>query len=70
MESRKNGTDEPNCRTGKEMQTWRRDLWSHGGKERVGQIERVALKHIHYHMQSRLPVGSCYITQGAQPGAL
>ena len=23
------------------------------GKERVGQIKRVALKHIHYHMQNR-----------------
>ena len=22
----------------------------HGGRERVGQIERVALEHIHYHM--------------------
>ena len=52
------------------MQTWRTDLWSHGGKERMGHVGRVALKRMHYHMQSRLLIGSCYITQGAQPGAL
>ena len=32
------------------MQTWRKDLWTQQGKERVGRIEREALKRIHYHM--------------------
>ena len=26
------------------------DLWTQQGKERVEQIVRVALRHIHYHM--------------------
>ena len=46
----KNGTDEPICRTGIEMQTSRTALWTQWEKERVGRIERVALKHVHYHM--------------------
>ena len=33
-----------------EMQTQRTDLWTQRWKERVGQIERVAWKYIHYHM--------------------
>ena len=33
-----------------EVQTYRTDLWTQCGKERVRQIERVALKHIYYHM--------------------
>ena len=27
------------------MQTWRMNLWTEQGRERVGQTERVALKH-------------------------
>ena len=46
----KNGTDEPICRAEIEIQTWRRDLWTQQGKERVGQTEKVALKHILYHI--------------------
>lgn len=42
----KNGTDEPTCRAGVEMQAWRTDLWTQQGKERVGQMERVTL-HIY-----------------------
>ena len=30
-----------------ETKTWRSDLWTHWGKERVGLIERVAWKHIY-----------------------
>ena len=33
-----------------EMQTYRTDLWTQCGKERVGQIERATWKHIHYHI--------------------
>ena len=43
-------TDEPICRATTETQTQRTDLWAQWGKKRVGQIERVALKHIHYQM--------------------
>ena len=42
----KNGTDEPICRSGIDMGTERTDLWSQQGKEKVGQIQRVALKHM------------------------
>ena len=31
----------------------RTDLWIQWGKERVGQTERVALKHIHYRIDNR-----------------
>ena len=33
-----------------ETQMERMDLWIQQGKERVGQIERVALTYIHYHV--------------------
>ena len=69
MESRKNGTDEPICRTGIETQIQRTDLWSQQGKERVGQIERAALKR-DYHVYKRSPVVICCMMQGAQYGAL
>ena len=50
-ESQKNGTDDPICRTGIETQTQRPDVWTQQGKERVGHIERVALKHIHSYVK-------------------
>ena len=61
----KNSTGEPICKAGIEMQMQGMDLWTQQGKERVGRTERVALTYIHY----RQLVGSCYIIQGAQPGA-
>ena len=45
-----NGTDEPIFRAGIEMQKQRMDLWTQWKKERMGQIERVALAEIHYHV--------------------
>ena len=42
----KNGTDELICRSGIDMETERTDLWSQQGKEKAGQIQRVALKHM------------------------
>ena len=50
MESRKNSTDEPIFRVEIEMQMWRIDLWTQGVKERVGQIERVTLTYIQFHV--------------------
>ena len=41
----KDGTDEPICRAAVGMQTQKTDLWTRWGKERVGQVERVAWKH-------------------------
>ena len=42
-----NNTDEPICRKGMETQTSGTDLWTQKGKERVGQMEKVALTYIH-----------------------
>ena len=47
MESRKNGTDDPICRAGIQMQIQRTDLWSQQGKK-SGQSEKVALTYIHH----------------------
>ena len=41
----KKGTNEPICKAGVEN-----GLWTQLGKERVGGTERVALKHVPYHM--------------------
>ena len=47
----KGGADEPICRAAIETHTYRTDLWTRqGGEERVGQIERAALKRTHCHM--------------------
>ena len=46
----KNGTDELICRAVVETRTLRTDLRTQQGKESMGRIERMALKHIHYHV--------------------
>ena len=66
-ETQKDGTDEPVCKAGIEMQTQRTHLWTEQEKERVGRIERVAWKHLHCHMQN---MGICCMMQRAQPSAL
>ena len=40
------------------------------GKETVGWMEKVAKKHVYYHMSHGEPVGICCMTQGAQILAL
>ena len=47
----------------------KRDVDTVGENERVGRIGRIALKHMHYHMQKRSLRGSCWKAQEAQPGA-
>ena len=46
----KDSTDEPIRRAAMEMQSQRTDLWTPQGKEKVGQIQRVAPKHIKNHV--------------------
>ena len=46
----KNGTDEPTCWAETGMQTQLIDLWKQQGMKGEGQIERVALTYIHYHV--------------------
>ena len=48
----KDGPDDPICRASWETQTWRTDLRAQWGKGRAGRIERGALKHVYYHVQS------------------
>ena len=65
MECRKNGTDEPICRAGLEMQAWSTDLGKQQEKEKVGWLERAVLKHTHYHEQCSWPAGRRFMTHGA-----
>ena len=46
----KSGPDEHICRAAIEMEKQRKDLWTQWVKGRVGQIERVALIYLHYHV--------------------
>ena len=48
----KDGSGEPIFRAAMQMQTQRTNLWTNepGRKERVRRMERVAWKHIYYHM--------------------
>ena len=46
----KGGTEETIRRAAMETQTQETDLWTEQGKEMLGRIERIALKHMHYHM--------------------
>ena len=52
------------------MQTQRMDFWTEWGKERVGLVENIAFAYIYYLRRNRQLVGSCCITQEAEPGAL
>ena len=46
MESRRMVQIIPICGAGLGMQTWRMDLWTQAGQERVEWIERVALTYV------------------------
>ena len=46
----KDGYDNPVCETAKETQMYRTVFWTLLEKARVGLFERIALKHIYYHM--------------------
>ena len=55
----------PICRAG--IETDLGTQWSR--KRRLGQTEKVALKHIHYRVWNRWLEGSRWVTRGAPPGA-
>ena len=48
MEFRKDGNDNPICKTAKETQMYRTDFWTLWEKVRVGCFERTASKHVYY----------------------
>ena len=62
----KDGNDNPICETAKETQMYRTVFWTLLEKPRVGLFERIALKHIYYHMWNRSPVQVQCIKQRAQ----
>ena len=68
---KKNGTDAPTGRAGKEVQTLRMSLWTQRIKERAGESpSRVALTYAYSHVDNRQLAGSTCSAQGAQPGVL
>ena len=46
----KEGYDNPVCETAKETQMYNKVFWTLWEKARVGGFERIALKHVYYHM--------------------
>ena len=46
----KDGNDDPIGEIAKETQMQRTDFWTLWEKVRVGRSERIALKHVYYHI--------------------
>ena len=46
----KDGNDDPICETAKETQMYNKAFWTLWEKARVGGFDRIALKHVYYHM--------------------
>ena len=46
----KDGNDDCICKITKETQMYRTVFWTLWEKARVGSFERIALKHVYYHM--------------------
>ena len=57
--------DNPACDTAKEKQMYRTVFWTLWEKARVAWFERIALKHVLYHMSNRSPVQVRCMKQGA-----
>ena len=53
-------------KSAKETQMYRTVFWTWWEKVRVGWFERIALKHIYYHMWNRSPAQVRCMRQGAQ----
>ena len=62
----KDGNDDPIGEIAKETQMQRTDFWTLWEKARVGWFERIALKHVYYHIWNRSPVQVRYMWEGAQ----
>ena len=45
---KKDGNDNPICKTEKETQMYRKDFWTLWEKVRVGCFKRTASKHVYY----------------------
>ena len=62
----KDGNDDPICETAKETQMYGTVFWTLWEKSRVGWFERIAFKHVYYHMWNRSPAQVLCMIQGAQ----
>ena len=62
----KDGNDNPICETAKETQIYRIVFWTLWEKARVGWVERIALKHVYYHIWNSLLVQFLCMKQCAQ----
>ena len=60
------GNDDHIWEIAKETQMYKTVFWTLWEKARVGWFERIALKHVYYHMWNRSPVQVQCIRQGAQ----
>ena len=58
--------DDPICEIVKETQIHRTDCWTLWERAKVGWFERIALKHVYYHMWNRSPVQIQCMKQGTQ----
>ena len=56
MEFKKDGNDDPVCKTAKKTQMFIADFWTQRERERVGLFGRMALKHVYYHVRIKSPV--------------
>ena len=66
----KDGTFEPVCMVGIEMQMQRMDMWTWGRENEWGQLERVALIYIHTMCKIASQWEAVVYTQEPQPGVL
>ena len=66
----KDGNDNPVCETAKETQMYRTVFWTLWKRARVGWFERIALKHVYYHMWNGSPVHLHCMRWGLWAGAL
>ena len=64
------GNDNPRCKTEKETQVYRTDLWTLWEKARVGWSERTALKQVYYQGWNRSPAQVGCMRQVLRAGAL
>ena len=62
----KDGNNNPICEAAKETQMYRMVFWTLRERARVGWFERMALKHVYYHMWNESSIQVWCMRQGSQ----
>ena len=70
FKQKKDGYDNPICKTEKEAQMYRTEFWTLWEKVRVGCFERTASKHVYYLGWNWSPAQAGCMRQVLRPGAL